>query len=129
MIAPAETVSPPNAFTPSRFEVESRPLRDEPPPFLCAMVRRGYQLVLGSRRIRRRRRIRRCGRVSGLLVGLLLRRPTGAELHVGDLQHRQELTMAGLPGVAGLGPVLEDLDLVALLLAERLGDDDRLRGL
>jgi hypothetical protein len=31
-------------LTPSRFEVESRPFRDEPPPFLCAMVR-GYQLL------------------------------------------------------------------------------------
>ena len=57
-VAPAETVSPPNTFTPSRFEVESRPFRDEPPPFLCAMVGRGYQLLRGGRRIR------------GLLVGL-----------------------------------------------------------
>jgi hypothetical protein len=28
----------PNFFTPRRLDSESRPLRDEPPAFLCAMV-------------------------------------------------------------------------------------------
>jgi len=37
--------------------------------------------------------------------------------------------VAAALGVAGLGPVLEDLDLVALLLPERLRRDRRLRGL
>src|ERR1700752_870313 len=105
MIAPAVTASPPNAFTPSRFEVESRPFRDEPPPFLCAMVRRGYQL-LGRRR--------GIGVVL-LLVPLLGRRAASRKLDLGDLEHRQELTVARLPRVSGLGPVLEDLDLLALL--------------
>jgi hypothetical protein len=31
------TASPPNFFTPRRLEFESRPLRVEPPAFLCAM--------------------------------------------------------------------------------------------
>src|ERR1700755_2064438 len=37
MISPPVTVWPANTFTPSRFALESRPLRLEPRPFLCAM--------------------------------------------------------------------------------------------
>src|SRR4029079_3616358 len=37
MMLPARTVSPPNFFTPRRLLSLSRPLRDEPPAFLCAM--------------------------------------------------------------------------------------------
>src|SRR5262249_3307107 len=36
-IDPPVTNCPANAFTPSRCELESRPLREEPCPFLCAM--------------------------------------------------------------------------------------------
>src|SRR5262249_21329839 len=36
-IDPPVTSCPANAFTPSRCELESRPLREEPCPFLCAM--------------------------------------------------------------------------------------------
>src|SRR4030065_141018 len=35
---PAVTPSPANAFTPSRLLLLSRPLRDEPMPFLCAIA-------------------------------------------------------------------------------------------
>src|SRR3990170_6462102 len=35
---PAVTHSPANAFTPSRLLLLSRPLRDEPMPFLCAIA-------------------------------------------------------------------------------------------
>src|SRR5437868_15414574 len=38
MIFPARTVSLPNFFTPRRLLSLSRPLRDEPPAFLCAMT-------------------------------------------------------------------------------------------
>jgi hypothetical protein len=38
MMPPARTTSPPYFLTPRRFALESRPLLDEPPPFLCAMV-------------------------------------------------------------------------------------------
>src|ERR1017187_8194795 len=38
MISPPVTVSPANVFTPSRCALESRPLRLEPSPFLCAML-------------------------------------------------------------------------------------------
>src|SRR3982751_2106142 len=38
MMLPARTVSLPNFFTPRRLLSLSRPLRDEPPAFLCAMA-------------------------------------------------------------------------------------------
>src|SRR5580700_5579636 len=34
---PARTTSPVWRFTPRRFALESRPLRELPPPFLCAI--------------------------------------------------------------------------------------------
>src|SRR6478736_2971221 len=37
MILPARADWPPNSFTPRRLLSLSRPLRDEPPAFLCAM--------------------------------------------------------------------------------------------
>src|SRR5215831_9737637 len=43
MILPGITISPPNFLTPSRRPRLSRPLRDEPPAFLCAI----RQLLLG----------------------------------------------------------------------------------
>src|SRR5439155_25524372 len=41
MIEPAVTVCPAKLFTPSRLDAESRPFREEPPPFLCAMTTEG----------------------------------------------------------------------------------------
>src|SRR5215510_1329941 len=37
-ILPASTISPPADFRPSRRPAESRPLREDPPAFLCAMM-------------------------------------------------------------------------------------------
>src|SRR5690348_5744943 len=37
MMWPGMTISPPNFLTPSRRPALSRPLRDEPPAFLCAI--------------------------------------------------------------------------------------------
>src|ERR687891_2306085 len=37
MMLPGMTCSPPNFFTPSRWPGESRPLRELPPAFLCAI--------------------------------------------------------------------------------------------
>src|SRR4051794_41852278 len=37
MISPPVTVCPANTFTPRRLALESRPLRLEPRPFLCAI--------------------------------------------------------------------------------------------
>src|SRR5437763_16769850 len=39
MMLPAAIGWPPNIFTPSLWPGESRPLREEPPAFLCAMLR------------------------------------------------------------------------------------------
>src|SRR4051812_5375772 len=39
MMLPAEIGWPPNIFTPSLWPGESRPLREAPPAFLCAMLR------------------------------------------------------------------------------------------
>src|SRR4051812_8809536 len=39
MISPPVTCWPAKTFTPSRLALESRPLRDEPRPFLCAISR------------------------------------------------------------------------------------------
>src|SRR5664279_5680554 len=38
MMLPAVMTSPPYVLTPRRFDSESRPLRELPPAFLCAMV-------------------------------------------------------------------------------------------
>src|SRR3954466_10167201 len=38
MISPPVTVSPANTFTPRRWAWVSRPLREEPRPFLCAIL-------------------------------------------------------------------------------------------
>src|SRR5919202_6599606 len=38
MMLPARTRSPPNFLTPRYFGLLSRPFREEPTPFLCAMV-------------------------------------------------------------------------------------------
>src|SRR5580692_1852490 len=38
IIDPPVTSSPPNAFTPSRWALESRPFVELPPPFLCAIA-------------------------------------------------------------------------------------------
>src|SRR5687767_2918418 len=44
MMLPPSTRSPPNFFNPNRCACESRPFRDEPTPFLCAIT----NSVLGS---------------------------------------------------------------------------------
>src|SRR5918911_1904033 len=38
MMLPARTRSPPNFLTPRYFGLLSRPFREEPTPFLCAML-------------------------------------------------------------------------------------------
>src|SRR5919204_5503583 len=85
-IIPARTVWPSKIFTPSRFASESRPLREEPMPFLCAI--RGLRLL----RLRLRRRP---------LRDLL------------DLDLRKLAPVAGVAPVAGLRAVLPDPYLLA----------------
>src|SRR5215470_12108578 len=49
MIEPPGTNWPPNAFTPSRCELESRPFLELPNPFLCAIPDQLLFLFLGGR--------------------------------------------------------------------------------
>src|SRR5712692_82034 len=92
---PARTDSPPNDFTPRRRPAESRPLRDEPPAFLWAMISlRRYLLprfcdeitsllfafALGRRRLGSVRLLRRLGGLLGRrLGGLRLGRRLGGD--------------------------------------------------
>src|SRR5262245_7128609 len=81
MIPPARTTLPSYSFTPSRLDLLSRPLRELPTPFLCAILRSSLSCL-------------RSGDLDGL-----------------DLEPRQRLTMAGLAPVALLGLHLEDYEL------------------
>src|SRR5947209_1973673 len=98
MISPPVTAWPAKTLTPSRLAFESRPLRDEPRPFLCAI----------------------CA-VLLLRAGGGLRPPATAsrELDLRDLDAGQLLTVAGAPLVAPLGLELDDPELRAALV----GDD------
>src|ERR1700691_5161027 len=107
MISPPVTVWPANVFTPRRFALESRPLRLEPRPFLCAILSR---LLRGFRF--------RAGRFRGFARGALT-----AERDVDDLDARQLLAVAGTPFVAALGLELYDAQLLAALGAEDLPRD------
>src|SRR5436305_2984921 len=52
MISPPLTVCPANRFTPRRLAFESRPLREDPSPFLCAILVLRFRLTglgLGAR--------------------------------------------------------------------------------
>src|SRR5215469_12328207 len=62
MISPAPTIWPPNRFTPSRCALESRPLRLEDAPFLCAMWNSVLLLRAGAGPGRTRLRSTRPGR-------------------------------------------------------------------
>src|SRR5882762_7768235 len=46
MMLPAATSCPPKRLTPRRFDCESRPLRELPPAFLCAMDRLSAQTAV-----------------------------------------------------------------------------------
>src|SRR5579863_9667734 len=84
MISPPLTRWPAKTFTPSRCALESRPLRLEPSPFLCAIA----CLLSG-----------RGGARAGQLDG-------------GDLDAGQLLAVAGAALVATLGLELEDAQLL-----------------
>src|SRR6478736_3499564 len=84
---PPTTSWPPNFFTPRRRPAESRPLRELPPAFLCAIS--NYLLLL-----------------VGLLGGRLLRRSLlGRSLLVRGLRTRAVLDRRGLLGLGFLHDV------------------------
>src|SRR5215204_5610723 len=120
MIIPALTSWPSNILTPSIFGFESRPLREEPRPFLCAIVL--LRLLGGGRlclRLRRRRLLR--SRLRLVLRGSfrLLRRSALLRSDRLDLDLRQLAPVARMAAVAGATAVLPDHDLVA----EHVADD------
>src|SRR5712692_4688164 len=96
MMLPGMTISPPNFLTPSRRPALSRPLREEPPAFLCAIL----NLLRLHRRLRR---------------PPAPRPPAGGRCALGmdlvDPQHRLILAVAVLAAVIVPPLFLEDDDL------------------
>src|SRR5437764_12757290 len=112
MMLPGMTISPPNFLTPSRRPALSRPLRDEPPAFLCA--------ILSLRRLAlRRARLRR--RPPAAPARRRTRRAGGVDL--GDPQDAFFLAVAVLAAVIVAALLFEDDDLDAAALLDKLGDD------
>src|SRR5512143_1910704 len=94
-ISPALTRWPPNLLTPSRWAVESRPLREELAPFLCAIAS-GLPDVLD-------RRVRAGRGVNDGVPGRRVRRGRHGRLaDAGHPQHRERLPVALPLAVAGL---------------------------
>src|SRR5829696_3650037 len=106
-IVPAVTSWPPWRLTPSRLAAESRPLRLEDAPFLCAISAFLFLLVLL------------------LLLGLAARagRALSAEVDRLDLEPGQGLAVAEGAALAGLVLVGEDADLLAPVLVDHTGRD------
>src|ERR671913_353351 len=106
-IVPAVTSWPPWRLTPSRLAAESRPLRLEDAPFLCAISAFLFLLVLL------------------LLLGLAGpgRALAGAEVDRLDLEPGQGLAVAHGASLAGLVLVGEDADLLAPVLVDHAGRD------
>src|SRR5712671_2335238 len=97
MMLPGMTISPPNFLTPSRRPALSRPLRDEPPAFLCAIL----NLLRLRRRLRRPPAARSpAGGRRALIVDLV------------DPQHGLELAVTILAAIIMPPLFLEDDDLV-----------------
>src|SRR5947209_356514 len=102
MISPPVTVCPANTFTPSRLACESRPLREDPRPFLCAIA--CLRSLLGCFAGRAR-----------AAPGARPRATTQPDL--GHLDPGQLLPMAGAPLVAALGLELDHPELGPALVA------------
>src|SRR5260370_16009275 len=94
-IFPARTDWPPNGFTPSRLEWESRPFRVLPPAFLCAMSANPAKKVLYA----------------------------SACADVRDLDLGERLPVGLLPQVVLTAAELHDAHLGALAVADHGGED------
>src|SRR5947209_14518807 len=92
MISAPVTDWPANTLTPRRLAFESRPLRDEPRPFLCA--------------------------TGNLLSGRPALGRAARERNVGDLDAGQLLAVAGPALITALGLELDDAQLGAALLPD-----------
>src|SRR6266852_1316413 len=94
MMLPGMTISPPYFLTPSRRPALSRPLRDEPPAFLCAI---SYPPRSPP--------------------------PSAAGVDLGDPQHGLVLAVAVLAAIIVPPLFLEDDDLVGAALFDQFGAD------
>src|SRR6187431_3449900 len=116
MISPARTFWPPNRFTPRRCALESRPLRVELAPFLCAMsASLPCLLDAGDLDAREVLTVPLALLVAGLVLELL-DHDLGAALfaeHLGRDGHLGELVGVGRDGVAVYEQNGRELDLVA----------------
>src|SRR5215475_10586828 len=108
MISPPVTTWPAKTFTPRRFAFESRPLRLEPRPFLCAIAR---SLRVVSLR-----------RSSGSLL-----RSRRAKLDPSDLDAREVLAVAVAPFITALRLELHDAQFWPALVREHFRLDLHLR--
>src|SRR3954454_2812723 len=133
MISQPLTVSPANTFTPRRLAFESRPLRLEPSPFLCAMSLG----PLPDRRDPQPREVLAVARAAlvaalGLELDHAQLRPAlvpddlrrdGTAVHGVVAHGEQGLEIDGAPGVAGQALDEQGLALLdAVLLAAGLDD-------
>src|SRR5947208_2296076 len=111
MISPPVTAWPANTLTPRRLALESRPLREEPRPFLCAIgrfLRRSRWSGIGLGR-------------GGDRFGLRLLRRALARRGGLDRRHldpRQLLSVAVAALVAALGLELDDPQLRPALVGD-----------
>src|SRR3984893_4277374 len=123
MISPPFTACPANVLTPRRWALESRPLRLEPSPFLCAICgfllacfrfrrcagfrfRRARFRFRGCARLRRRRCVSRFG--AHWFRGRFRGRFAAIRRDLGDLDLGELLAVAVAAFVAALGLELED---------------------
>src|SRR5688500_5076934 len=131
---PARTFSPPNFFTPRRRPALSRPLREEPPAFLCAMALSStlpilqawlfaFAGALSRRGLLRRCLLRRLGRLGLRLGGFLLRLGLGrrVDLALGALGLQRGFLSDRSVGLRLLRRGL----LLGLLVADRGDAKDR----
>src|SRR6186713_2143583 len=103
MISPPVTVWPANTFTPRYFGLESRPLREEPRPFLCAISDRSLALDRSDSDPRQFLAVTRAALVAAL----------GLELEHPQLGAAQVLHDLGLDGGLGQAVALEHRIAVA----------------
>src|SRR5260370_22873707 len=114
MVLPGSTISPPNFLTPSRRPALSRPLREEPPAFLCAILNLLRPLLRLWLRLSR-------SPAPGSAV-------EGGRGFAGDRhgpQHGLGLAMAVLAAVIVPPLFLEDDDLVGAAMLDQGGADRR----
>src|SRR6266851_7581672 len=116
MMLPGMTIWPPNFLTPSRRPALSRPLREEPPAFLCA--------ILNLLRLRRRLLLRlflRWGRPPNPRPAAGARCALGVDF--GNPQQGLVLAVAVLAPIIVPPLLLEDDDLVGAALLDEGGAD------